>query len=59
MSANNFILVNKKTFIVSHCDADTCEEIEEVGKGKSLEEALEIADQFQQANQVEYGIRFV
>jgi len=62
MSANNFILINRKTFEVKMCDADTGNGYL-IGKGKDLESAADIAqDEIDKLNQegfdVEYGIRF-
>lgn len=58
MSANNMITINKKTFVVKNVDAETYAG-SIVGKGKSLEEAVEIAEKEMKENIVEYGIHFV
>ena len=58
MSANNMITINKKTFVVMNVDAET-KYGSEVGKGKSLEEAIEIAEKEMEEEYVEYGIHFV
>ena len=58
MSANNMITVNKKTFVVMNVDAETGYG-SEVGKGKNLEEAIEIAEKEIEEEEVEYGIYFV
>lgn len=58
MSANNLIVINKKTFVVK------VEDVESgygsvVGKGENLEAAIEIAEQYMAKEIVEYGIHFV
>ncbi len=58
MSANNLLTINKKTFVVMNVDAETGYGYE-VGKGNSLEEAIEIAEKEIEEEIVEYGIRFV
>ena len=58
MSANNMITINKRTFEVKEIDADT-ETGRAVGKGKTLEEAIEIADREIKKEYIEYGIHFV
>ena len=58
MSANNLVTINKKTFVVENVGAETgFGNI--VGKGKSLEEAIGIAEKEIEDEEVEYGIRFV
>ena len=57
MSANNFLEINKKTFKVRHLDADT-NDGSDLGEGESLEEAIEIAEEYLKENEVEYGIWF-
>ncbi len=61
MSANDYIFINRKTFKVEHRDYDTDGVLCNVGKGKSLEEAIDIANEFMDSQEVpvaEYGIRF-
>ena len=58
MSANNYILVDRKKFSVSLRDADTAKLVDKIGKGKALENAVDIAMKYQEAELVEYGIRF-
>ena len=58
MSANNLVTINKKTFVVKNVDAETGSG-NVVGKGKSLEGAIEIAEKEIEEGEVEYGIRFV
>ncbi len=58
MSANNLIIINKKTYVVKEVDAET-EYGHVLGKGKSLEEAVEIAEKEMEKEYVEYGIQFV
>jgi pyridoxal biosynthesis lyase PdxS len=59
MSSNNLIVVSNSKFTVTHNDADTGEVIELVGQCKNLEEAINLAQKFQEENIVEYGIHFV
>jgi len=58
MSANNMITINKKTFVVMNVDAETGMG-SVVDKGKSLKEAIEIAEKEMEEEEVEYGIHFV
>lgn len=58
MSANNLITINKKTFEVKEVDAETYFG-RVVGKAKSLEEAIELAEKEMREEYVEYGIQFV
>lgn len=58
MSANNMITINKKTYVVKEVDAETGYR-RPIGKGKSLEEAIEIAEKAMEEEYVEYGIHFV
>lgn len=57
MSTNNFIQIDKKDFIVSDCDADTGYGAK-IGRGKTLDEAIDLAVKYQEENIVEYGIQF-
>lgn len=58
MSANNMITINKNTFVVKNVDAETgVGSI--VGKGRNLEEAIDIAEKEMEREEVEYGIHFV
>lgn len=58
MSANNLITINKKTLVVKEVDAETGYG-RVLGKGKSLEEAIEIAETTMKEEDIEYGINFV
>lgn len=58
MSANNFILVNRKTLEVTMHDMDTGSLITKIGKAKTLDEAVDLAENCQQKEIVEYGIHF-
>ena len=58
MSANNMITINKKTYVVMNVDAETGYG-NVVGKGKNLEDAIEIAEKEMKTEIVEYGIHFV
>lgn len=56
MSANNYILINEKSFDVTIRNADTDEVEQKIGKGKNLKEAIKIAKEYSPL--VEYGINF-
>lgn len=58
MSANNLITINKKTYVVKEVDAETGYG-RVLGKAKSLEEAIEIAEKVMDEEDIEYGIRFI
>lgn len=58
MSANNMIIIDKKTFVVKDVDSETGHGFL-VGKAKNLEEAIDIAEKQIETEGVEYGIRFV
>lgn len=60
MSSNDFIAISKKDFKVFHGDADCgFSEADLIGQGKNLEEAIEIAEKFNEEGiGVEYGIQF-
>lgn len=58
MSANNVLVINKRTFEVREEDAETGHG-RPIGKGKNLEEAVEIADLHMKSEYIEYGIQFV
>jgi len=58
MSANNLVTINKKTFVVKNVDAETGFG-SVVGEGRSLEEAIDMAEKEIEEEDVEYGIRFV
>lgn len=58
MSANNKLTINKKTFEIRNVDAETGYGFQ-IGKGKTLEDAIEIAEKYMQEEIVEYGIHFV
>lgn len=58
MSANNMITINKKTYVVKEVDAETGYG-NVLGKGKSLEDAIDIAEKTMEEEYVEYGIHFV
>lgn len=61
MSANNFILIKKNHegtgFGVQECDADTGAEIDFLGSFAVLEEAVDAANEYQEENEVEYGLK--
>lgn len=58
MSANNYILINRKNFQVSVRDADTDGVLSKIGKGNTLDQAIDIAQRYQNSEIVEYGIQF-
>lgn len=66
MSADTYIYIDKETFEVWLCVASWLGgEIEDqksafIGKGKNIEEAIEIAEKYEEENPglVEYGISF-
>lgn len=58
MSANNFIQIDRNSFEVSLRDADTNALLEKIGKAKTLEEAIDMAEEYQEKEIVEYGIHF-
>ena len=58
MSANNLILINRKTLDVTMRDTDTGKTIMRIGKAKTLEEAIDLAENCLENEIVEYGIRF-
>ena len=58
MSANNVITINKKSFVVKEIDIET-RYGNVIGKGKNLEQAVEIAQGQMKEGYVEYGIQFV
>jgi hypothetical protein len=58
MSANNFILIDRKSLEVSLRDADTNALLVKIGKAKTLEEAIDLAQEYQEREIVEYGIHF-
>ena len=61
MSANNYIRIHKEwesgDFIIEDLCDDT-DEGREVHRSRTIEEAIEFAQQYQADNIVEYGIRF-
>lgn len=58
MSANNMIIINRKTYVVEEVDVETGYG-REVGQGKNIEEAIDIAQKELDEGDVEYGIHFV
>lgn len=61
MSANDIIFIDKKTFKVYYQGCADNEDYGKcVGKGKTLEEAIEIAENYLGDNYIpEYGINFI
>ncbi len=58
MSADNYILINRKSFEVKELNASDGRVIRKVGKGKNLEEAVDIACEETKIGMIEYGIEF-
>jgi hypothetical protein len=59
MSADNIVWINKKTFEVKEGMSEmTPDRMRSIGKGKSLAEAVDIAENYCREELVEYGIRF-
>lgn len=56
MSANNYILVDRNNFNVTIRNADDGHIEQKIGKGKDIEDAIDIAEGYQGI--VEYGISF-
>jgi hypothetical protein len=61
MSSNDELTINKKTYEVYHRDIEEEGKGTLIGKGKSLRDAIEIAEKFDEDSLfgVEYNIRFV
>lgn len=58
MSADNYILINRKNFVVKELNASDGRVIEKIGKGKDLEDAIDIACDETKTKIIEYGIQF-
>lgn len=58
MSANNYLKIDRKKFVVSDCDAESGYG-RKIGQGENLEDAIDIAQKYQEENIVEYGINFI
>lgn len=64
MSANNQILIDRKTFKIYHVDVDIYAERgykgKPIGRGKTFEESCDIANELlDEYEPVEYGIAFI
>ena len=62
MSANNEIAINRRTFVVYYFPSVDNDNKELIGKGKDLEEAVDMAQGYiekELLGYVEYGIRFI
>lgn len=57
MSANNFITINKKNFVVRIVDADTGYRLI-LRKAENLKDAIKVAEKEMQDECIEYGIHF-
>lgn len=57
MSANNYLKIDRKSFTVSYCDIESDRGLL-VGKGKTIDEAIDIAQRYREEEIVEYGIFF-
>ena len=58
MSADNYILIDRKTFEVKELNASDGQIIRKIGKGKNLEEAIDMACEETKMGMIEYGIEF-
>ncbi len=58
MSANNYILIDRDTLEVSMRNADTGGLLGKIRKSESLEEAIDIAQEIEADQIIEYGIEF-
>ena len=58
MSSNSYISISRKTFKVTVKDADTGKKLHEVGKGKDINEAIDLASKEIEEGNVEYGVFF-
>lgn len=58
MSTDNYILINRKNFEVKELNASDGRVMRKVGKGKNLEEAIDIACEETKTGMIEYGIEF-
>lgn len=58
MSADNYILIDRKSFEVKEINASDGRIINKIGKGKNLEEAVDIACEETKMGRIEYGIEF-
>jgi len=58
MSTDNYIYISRKKFtVVERCASDG-KEIQLLGKGKNIEEAIDMAQERIEQGNVEYGIYF-
>ena len=57
MSAKNYLIINRNTFEVSDHDLDT-DMFLPIGKGKNINEAIDIATKYMEEHVVEYGCAF-
>lgn len=58
MSANNYILIDRKTLKVSMRDMDTDYKLQEIGQGRDINEAIDLAQKAIKEEFTEYGIYF-
>jgi hypothetical protein len=61
MSSDDTIFISKSTFKVYWFQGDSFGEEDLIGQGKTLEEAIKIAEDYEEKIEyvVEYGIRFI
>ena len=62
MSANNEIIIirtKKNKWLVFDRDVDTESKYEDIGKADTLEEAVDIANEYWEKNIVEYGLKII
>jgi len=58
MSTDNYILINRKNFIVKELNASDGSVIRKIGKGRNLEDAIDIACEETKTGKIEFGIEF-
>ena len=58
MSSNNYILIERETKKVSMRDMNTDYELQDLGTGKDIDEAIDIAQKVMEDQLVEYGVYF-
>lgn len=59
MNIDNWITIDKKTFEVLEFTGYGIKPITKIGKGKSIEEAIDIAEKYKRENLIEYDIKIV
>lgn len=59
MSSNNYIKIrqSKGKWYIEECDADTGKAYLKIDSCNSLEDAIDIANEYEKENEIEYGLR--